>query len=192
MNYYLLIPFFIILIFFIPIHLQVKISFNVIDFSGALGIFVFNHQVEHQLFWIKGKKILSKKENDIESKEIQFDSEELIFLETFINQIKDKTSLKLFHIFYNLGLNDSFLTSMISGYINTFLYIFLGRIKNQKPTANLGIFDTRSFNREICQFALNTVLSISLFDVVYSLFNSVILSKKLHAQRKIEIESENS
>ena len=66
-NYFLIIPFVIILIAFIPIKLHAKISFNVLDFSGAFGIFLFKKKVEHQQFWIKGKKILTKKEDEIES-----------------------------------------------------------------------------------------------------------------------------
>lgn len=184
MNYYLLIPFFIILILFVPIRLQLKLSFNVLDFSGALGFFVFKKQVEHQQFWIKGKKILSKRDNEIESKEIEFDSKEVIFYETFAEQIKDKTRLKELYIFYNIGFNDAFLSAMITGYINSAINILFGRIKNKKPTSTLAVFDTISYNREVCQFALKTILSISLFDIVYSLLMSVILSKKIHAQKQ--------
>lgn len=108
MNYYLLIPFVIILIAFIPIKLQIKLSFNVLDFSGAFGIFLFKKEVEHQQFWIKGKKILTKKEDEIESKEIEFDSQEVIFLETLMEQIKDKTRLRELFIIYNIGFNDAF------------------------------------------------------------------------------------
>lgn len=189
MNYYLLIPFVIILIAFIPIKLQIKLSFNVLDFSGAFGIFLFKKEVEHQQFWIKGKKILTKKEDEIESKEIEFDSQEVIFLETLMEQIKDKTRLRELFIIYNIGFNDAFLSGLIAGYINSGLYIFLGKIKNAKPTATMGIFDTISYNREVCQFAVNSTLSISLFDIVYSLFNSVILSKKKHTQKSLEKQS---
>ena len=190
MNYYLIIPFVIILILFLPIRMQVKASFNFLDFSGAFGIFLYKIKVEHQQIWIQNKKIISKKYGEVESKEISLDSDEMIFVETFISQLKAKTHLKEFSIYYNLGANDAFLTSMLAGYINTGLVVLLSLIKNSKPTASLGIYDTVSYNKEVCQFAINGILSISLFDVVYSLLRSVILRKKVHAQKKRESEAQ--
>ena len=47
MNYYLLIPFFLILILFIPVRLEGRVSFNVLDKSGAFGIFVYGIKVDY-------------------------------------------------------------------------------------------------------------------------------------------------
>lgn len=178
MNYYLLIPFFIIILCFIPIKLEGRASFNFLDLSGAFGVFFYRIKITHQEVWIKHKKIMLKKDNHIESKEISFDSNEVVFLEKLIGQVKDKVRLRLFSIFYNLGLNDAFMTSIVAGYVNVLTLIFFTSIKNSKPTASLGVYDTISYNREVCQFATKIILSISLFDVVYSLLRSVILTKR--------------
>ena len=178
MNYYLLIPFFIILICFIPIKLEGKVSFNFLDLSGAFGIFFYKIKITHQQIWIKHKKIMLQKDNHVESKEISFDSNEILFVKILIGQIRDKIRLRLLMLFYNLGLDDAFLTSMVAGYINVLMLIFFTSIKNSKPTASLGVYDTISYNRQVCQFATKIILSISLFDVVYSLIRSVILSRR--------------
>lgn len=178
MNYYLLIPFFLILIFFLPIKLEGRISFNVLDKTGAFGIFIYKFKVEYQQFWIENKKIISKKENEIESHELNLQSKEMLFMKMLGLEIKDKTRLKEISIFYNLGTGDAFQSAMLGGLINTALISVMGSIKNAKPTASLGVFDTISYNRKICQFAVKAVMSISLFDVVYSLLHSVILTKK--------------
>lgn len=184
MNYYLLIPFVLIVLCFIPIKLEARLSFNVLDLSGAFGIFLFNIKLDHEEIWIKHKKIIMKKDNKVESKEIELDSDELIFIQTFIGQIKDKTRLRLISVFYNLGLNDAFMSSMVAGYINVALLTLFTAIKNSKPTASLGVYDSISYNREVCQFAIKIILSISLFDVVYSFIRSVILSKKIKNCKK--------
>ena len=179
MNWYLLIPFAVIVILFIPIKLQGRVSFNVAEMSGAIGIFLYRIKLSHQLIWFENKKIYTRKEEEITSKELELSSKEMIFAEMLFGELKDKTRLKEISIFYNLGVGDAFTSAMLGGSINVLLMSFLGIIKNAKPTASLGIYDTISYNREVCQFAVKAVMSISLFDVVYSLIRSVILTKRV-------------
>ena len=186
MNYYLLIPFFLILIFFIPVKLEGRVSYNILEKTGAFGIFVFKFKIDYQQFWIENKKIISKKENEIESHELNIQSKEMLFLKMLIGEIKDKTRLKEISVYYNLGTGDAFQSAMLGGLINTSLISFMSSIKNAKPTASLGVYDTISYNRKVCQFAVRGVMSISLFDIVYSLLHSVILTKKNHSKIKGE------
>lgn len=178
MNYYLLIPFFIILIFFLPVKLEGRISFNLLEKTGAFGIFIFNKKIDYQQFWLENKKIISKKENSLESHELNMQSKEMLFIKMLAMEIQDKTRLKEISVYYNLGTGDAFSSAMLGGFINTTLLSFMSSIKNAKPTASLGVYDTISYNRKICQFAVRGVMSISLFDIVYSLLHSVILTKK--------------
>ena len=185
MNLYLLIPFFLILIFFVPVKLEVRISFNVLEKMGAFGIFVFGLKVEYQQFWIEKKKIITKKENELESHELNAQSKEVIFFDMLSHEIKDKTKLKEFFVFYNLGVGDAFSSAMVGGTINAILLSIMTAIKNSKPTASMGVYDTISYNKKICQFALKSSLTISLFDVVYSLVRSVILTRKKTNEKQI-------
>lgn len=193
MNFYLLIPFFIILLFFIPIKLEGRVSFNVLEMSGAIGVFLYKIKLTHQQIWFENKKIYTRKYDSIESKELQFSSQEMIFFEMLYKEIKDKTRLKEISVFYNLGLGDAMSSAMVGGYINVILLAFMGVIKNAKPTASLGVYDTISYNREVCQFAVKAIMSISLFDVVYSLLRSVILTKRnINKSNKSQKEKEQS
>ena len=184
MNYYLLIPLFIIIILFFPIKLEGRFAFNLFDLTGAFGFFLYNIKLDHQEIWIKHRKIIAKKDNKVESKEIELDSDEILFIKIFISQIKDKTRLRLLSVFYNLGLDDAFTSAMVGGYINSLLLIFFTSIKNSKPTASLGVYDTISYNQKICQFSARIILSISLFDVVYSFIRSVILTRKTKKEKE--------
>lgn len=184
MNFYLLIPFFVILILFIPIKVHARFSFNLLDMSGALGLFLYKIKLTHQLIWLEHKKIFTMKDNEIERKEFDFESKEAIFFQKLIGEIKDKVRLKELTVNYNLGVGDAFESAMIGGSINAVLLSVMSVIKNSKPTASLGVYDTISYNREVCQFALKTTMSITLFDIVYSLLVSVILTKKTISEKK--------
>ncbi len=192
MNLYLLIPFFLIIIFLIPIKIEGRASFNVLEMSGAFGIFLYSIKLSHELIWFENKKLYSRKENSIESKELEFSSQEMIFVQMLFKEIKDKTRLKELSVFYNLGVGDAFESAIIGGHLNVLLLSLMGVIKNAKPTASLGVFDTISYNREVCQFAIKAVMSISLFDVAYSLIRSVILTKRTSNKNKIKSQDKRS
>lgn len=178
MNYYLLIPFVIILLLFIPIKLEGRASFNFLDMKGAIGVFLYKFNIEHQRFrFVKGK-LVGLGDND-EEKDFDISEKELIFTKMLIGQIKDKTRLQELFVMYNLGTHDAFQTAMIAGVINVSLLSFMGTIKNFKPTASLGVCDNISYNNKVCQFALTIKISISLFDIVYSLLRSLILTRTI-------------
>ena len=181
---YFLIPTVIIILLVMPIFLEVRLSFNLLDKSGVFCIYLFRKKLQYFKFEIDGREIKLKDEKETKEKQIDFDSPEIALYEEFSTQIKDKTRLRFIEVFYNVGLNDAFLTSMICGVINIAVLIFFTSLKNKKPTASLQLYNTSSFNKKVANLATVINLSISLFDVVYSFIISVILSKKKMKEMK--------
>lgn len=186
MNYYLFIPFGIILLLIIPIKMKIRLSFNLLEKSGGLGIFLFGIKIQDLIFWIRGKKIVSMKNNTAHAKEIEFDSESMLFAQVLISQLKNKTRLKELMVVYNVGVGDAFATSMLAGYINEVLIVAFTMLKSYRPTARMGMMNNIAYNQKVCTFAFSLNLSISLFDVVYSLARSVMLTKKEKSSKKIK------
>lgn len=183
-SLYFLIPTVIIILLVMPIFLEVRLSFNLLDKSGVFCIYLFRKKLQYFKFEIEGREIKLKDEEETKEKQIDFDSPEIALYEEFSTQIKDKTRLRFIEVFYNVGLNDAFLTSMICGVINIAVLIFFTSLKNKKPTASLQLYNTSSFNKKVANLATVINLSISLFDVVYSFIISVILSKKKMKEMK--------
>ena len=177
---YLLIPTFFILLLTMPVFIEVKGTLNVLNMSGVLSVFVFKKKIQHICYQIKGKTFILQDEGGTNEKEVAFDSQEVILYEEFVKQIKNKTRLKELFVFYNIGLSDAFLSAIK----NWTTWDPVSTIKNKKPTASLGVYDTVSYNKEVFEISVKGKVSISLFDVVYSFVNSVILSKK-RANNKI-------
>lgn len=177
--YLFLIPALLIFLMFLPIVLELKFSFNLLTNTGVISIYVFKLNIIHYIFEIKGNTISLKKKDELIEKKIEFDSPEFDFYKYFIKEVKDKLRLRFLDVSYNIGCNDAFLTSIICGYVNTICLIFYSLVKNQKPTASLGLCNITSYNKREAVFAADLNISISLFDLVYSLILSVILTKKL-------------
>ncbi len=177
-SLYFLIPTFFILLLLLPIFLGLKVSYNILENSGAFCLYVFKIKIKYFLFEIHGRQIKLKNEKQTTEKDIEFNSPEIALLENFGKELKSKARLKFFEIYYHIGLDDAYLTSMVCGYINIILLILFTKIKDNRPTASLGVYDNISYNAKRFEVASNICISLSLFDVVYSFLNSLILSKK--------------
>lgn len=183
-SLYLIIPAIIIFLLFLPIVLEVRISYNILSNTGVISLFLFKKNIIHYIFEINGNTIALKSEDKTIEKKIELNSPELEFYKYFVSEVKEKLRLRFIEINYNIGVDDAFLTSMVCGYINLICNILFSYIKNQKPTASVKLYDTPSFNKKEGVVSVKMNLSISLFDLVYSLLLSVILTIKFKKQIK--------
>ena len=183
MNYYLFIPFAVIVIFMLPLKIKLKFSCNLLKKNGAFAVFLFKKKLMHQQFWLKNGKILLQDDKTSSSTEIEFDSKEVIFTKVLANQIKGKTRLKELFLFYNVGVQDAFASAMLAGAINLFMLIFFTSLKNTRPTASMAVYDTVSYNRQVLEFAFKSNISLSLFDAVYSFVVSLIITNRIAKQK---------
>lgn len=177
-SLYFLIPTVFILILMLPMFFEVKLSYNIFENSGVICVFFEKIKIKHYMFEIYKNSIRLKDEKTINEKELSFSSPELVLIEEFSKQIKQKSRLKYLEVYYHLGVEDAYLTSIIAGFINSALLIFFTGLKNSRPTASLGVYDSVSFNKNVAEIAINFCVSLTLFDVVYSFLNSLILTKK--------------
>lgn len=174
-SLYLIIPMFLILLFLFPLIFQVRASFNLQSLSGVFCIYIFKIKLKYYHYQIVGKKVILKNQKETKQKEFDFDPKQLVIVYIFRQQLRYKARLKELFVFYNIGLGDAFTSAMAGGLINTFVTTFFTTIKSKRPTASMGLYDTVSYNREIFEVAGKGSISISLFDVAYSLLMSVIL-----------------
>ncbi len=176
-SLFLIIPAVIIFILVIPIFLEVRVSFNPLLNRGALGVFIFNKKVVYYFLEFHDKYIVLRNDTETKMQEIEFDSPKFAVIEEFMKQVKDKLRLKHLYIYYNIGAGDAFLSSLVCASLNQIINFFFVNLKSRKPTASLCLYDTVSYNRTICELAVNTKISLSLIDLVYSFIYSTIIVK---------------
>lgn len=190
MHFYLIIPTVIIIILMMPIFLEFKVTFDAKTFSGVVSVFLFKIKLRHLIFrFSKGKLIIQDEKS--QGQEFDADSREVVFYKALFSEVKDKTRLKELFVFYNIGFGDAFVTAMVCGAINSALLIFFTAIKNQKPTASLGVYDTVSYNRDLCEFAVKSKISVTIFDMLYALLMAYITSVRFVHQKNAEMTGEN-
>ena len=173
----LIIPAVIIILLIFPIFLEVRVSYNPLLNRGVVALFLFKKKIFYYFLEIHGKYIVLINDTETKQEELNFQSQKFAIIEEFMKQIKDKIRVKHFFVYYNIGTGDAFTSSLLCAVINQLLNFFFVNLKSRKPTASLCVYDTVSFNREIFEMAINTKISLSLFDLVYSLIYSCIIVK---------------
>ena len=183
---YLIIPAVVILLFFLPVIIELRITFNILTNTGVISVYLYKKLIIYYIYEIKGSQISLKSEENAQEELLDFSGAEIVFFSSLVKEVLDKLRLLFLDIYYNVGLNDAFLTSMACGYINIIALMLYAKIKNEKPTASVGLYDTASYNQEEAVVVLNTNVSISLFDLVYSLILSGILTLKFKNESLVD------
>ncbi len=184
MNYYLLIPVFLILLFLFPIPLMFKTSGNIFKLSAVVVVYICGIKMKglalktdiHGVKIYEDKKEIPKNNSD--------EQKESVYLKQLFLQVKDKMRIQLMQINYNFGVGGAFQSSLIAGWINIFLLILLTRIKSEKPTTSMLVCDNVAYNSTVFEGALMVKARITLFDLVYSLIYSVILMIYIKINKK--------
>lgn len=185
---WLIIPAVIIFLLFFPVIFEIKVTYNLLTNTGVIGAFLFKKKIVHYMYEMDGKTISLREKEEDEKKSLDFNDPDLIFYKSLVVEVLDKLRLRFANVFYNIGLEDAFLTSMACGFVNTLFFSMFSYIKNKKPTATLGLYDTASYNSKDLAISVNINVSITLFDLVYSLILSGIItlkSKKVMSKNNI-------
>ncbi len=177
-SLFYLIPAVFIIILLFPIFVEIRLSYNPLFNKGVVALFVLKKQIFYYIFSFHGHYIELQNEKETKQQMLEFESPQFAVMEEFGKQIKDKVRLKKCYVFYNIGTGDALSSAVVCGVVNQILTQIFLFLKSKKPTASFGVFDTVSYNIEVCEIACVVQISISFFDVVYSYLYSVILYKR--------------
>ena len=177
-SLYYIIPALFLLLLIFPIFVEFRVSYNPIYNRGVIALFVFRKRIFYYIVSLHKNGIMLQNENETKFQKLEFESQEFVVMEEFSRQLKDKIKLKKCNVFYNIGTGDAFSSALVCGFLNEFLLQVFLIVKSQKPTASLCVYDTVSYNKQMCELAVVAQISVSFFDVVYSYLYSVIISKR--------------
>ena len=175
-----IIPAVTILLFVVPILIEINVSINPTQNIGVVSVYVL--KLKLVCFIVSVHKSFIKIENEKETKvkQIQFGGQEFVTLKRFFKSMADKIKLKKFQVFYNLGLGDAFQNAMFCGCLNQILNFVFVYVKSKKPTASIEIYDNVSYNNFVTEFVFKGVLSVSIFDLVSSFVYAFLANIKQH------------
>lgn len=176
---YLLILSLSILFLIFPFSFNIKIAYNVKTNDGFLSIKVWKITLHNTGLKRKGKSIILIQKRDTKSFEIEVSSEQLRFLKMFLTEVKNKIRIKKLEIKTETGVNNPFKSAMFSGFISSFILSIFARLKTLQPTAAFQLNNNTNFYDYTLNAESFLRVSISIFDVFYSLIIAILKKDKI-------------
>ena len=169
-----LIPFVIILLLMLPIVLEVRLSYNPLYNKGVMSFYLFGFCVFYTIISIKGNSLSLDNEKKHKQITLKLSGKKFEIVKQFFKLTIDKIKLKKLIVFYNVGVGDAYQNAMVCGSINQIIFQFFAFVKNEKPTASVQLFDNVAYNTESFELALRSQISLTIFDLIYSLAYATI------------------
>jgi len=152
-----------------PFLIKFDLRLNVLRLKGSVKITIFNKFSFQIKFRIKNGYIyiyFNKKERkeQLTNKNIN-----LVFMGNIIGQFYYRQQVLNVNFNSNFGYNlDSCVTATGSGYIDVLSKGFLSKIKNNKKSSNIFIFNQPKYNEDICNMRLVYEIRMSVVDMIYA------------------------
>jgi hypothetical protein len=175
--YLLIVVFFIILIIF-PLTFDIKISYDVVENNGDLSAYLWFIPIKVARLKREGKTIILIEQHKNEELEVEIAEPQLRFLKFFYNQLRNKIKIRTLNIDSHFGIGDPFKSAMFSSALSSIILGLLARLKMKQPTASLNLDNKTDFYDNRFAVALHTRFALSIFDVVYSFLNSLLITTK--------------
>ena len=178
------IVFFLILLI-LPIFAKAYISFDFFNNLGAVSIYILFFKIMAYKIKYENKQIVvftSKNQKEIE---VEVSNKQLRFLKQLSVQLKQKIILKNVTFFSRIGLGDAFNTAIGTGLLNVVVSSFMGYVKNIKKSAKMKIINNPNYNGNGFMVSCVICCFITLFDLLYSIFMSLIIIKRSEKYERI-------
>ena len=87
---YLIIPAVVILLFFLPVIIELRISFNVLTNTGVISVYLYKKLIVYYIYEIKGSQISLKSEEGGQEELLDLSGAEIVFFTSLVKEVLDK------------------------------------------------------------------------------------------------------
>ena len=176
-SLYLLFLAFFILAFIFPLTFDIKVSFDFLENFGSLSFRLWPLNFKVSKIMRKGVNILlisKRKNNEIK---IKLGQKQLRFFKFFKNEVGNKVKVRKVNIYTTIGAGEPYKSALISSAISNSILYFLTRLKFWQPTGTFQLKNKTEFFDNKLSLGTSSRIAISIFDILYSFFVSILRSK---------------
>lgn len=176
-SLYLLILICIILLIIFPISFNLYFSYNLNTNSGFFSIKIWKLNLKKYRIKRKGKEIIFIEKHKDKDLEIELNEKQIRFFELFFKEVKGKIRISNFELESEIGEENPFISAILSGIFSSIILAFFARLKSSQPTASFKFKNNANFFEAVFNMKTSLEFSISIFDIIYSLFIAILESK---------------
>ena len=164
----------IIFLLIIPIPIKVDVKFNILRLSGNVEIALFKFIKNKLHVRFRGQYIYVTTNNKTRREKLTSKNFNVAFVFQMIRQLYFRLILNSL-IFVSEGgyYNDAMITAIGSGVIDIVSKCIYSRILHNKKSAHIFIQNEAKYNQDCLNFKIEARINISIFEVLYSIINSL-------------------
>lgn len=164
----------IIFLIIIPIPIKFKVVFNILRLSGEINISVFKFINYKSRVRFRGAYVYISHNGKTKREKITSKNFNIAFVLQLIRQLYFRTVLQSLNFVSDVGYyNDAMITAVGCGVIDIVSKSIYARILHNKKSAHIFIQNEAKYNQDCLNIKIESKASISIFDFVYSIINSL-------------------
>ena len=183
----------ILLVIVIQLTLKLKLYFNIKQNTGKLQLkflsfTVIDYSLSFHFDYIK----LTNRKGKNSYLPIEFNEQAIQEYNDFQQILFKKTYFKNLTLYLNFGIkNNAFITSMVCGYFDIITKIFYTVFKTKKNEVEFLSKIYPNYKTNVIKIAVKAKLSISIFDLIWSYFESKLTLKNKSIRSKTNARQQN-
>lgn len=164
----------IIFLLIIPIPIKFKVVFNILRLSGAVEVAILKFINFKIRVRFRGAYVYITQNNKTRREKLTAKNFNVVFVVQIIRQLYFRTILRDLKFVGDVGYyNDAMVTAMASSAIDIVAKCLSARILHNKKSAHIFISNDTKYNQDCLNLKIEGKVNISIFDVIYSIINTL-------------------
>lgn len=164
----------IIFLVIIPIPIKFKLNFNILKLSGEFQLRFINFINYKIRVRFRGQYVYITRNEKARREKLTSSNFNVMFVMQLVRQLYFRIVLNSLHFVSDVGYyNDAFVTAVGTGVVDIVSKSLYAKILHNKKSAHIFIFNEAKYNRDCLNLKIEGNLSISIFDIIYSIINSL-------------------
>ena len=164
----------IVFLLIIPIPIKIKLGFNVLRLSGAVNIKILKFIKYNVRVRFRGAYVYVTSKKQTRREKLTSTNYNVAYIMQLMRQLYFRVVLNSLIFVSEEGYyNNAMITAIGSGMIDIITKCLKGRILHNKKSAHIFIQNQPKYNQDCLNLKFECEVKISLFDVIYSIINSL-------------------
>ncbi len=164
----------IIFLLIVPIPIKLNLGFNILRLSGEVRIHLLKFVNFKVRVRFRGAYVYITRKNKTRREKLTATNYNVAYVMQLIRQLYFRVELNSLTLLSEEGYyNDAMITALASGVIDIATKCAKGRILHNKKSAHIFVQNEAKYNQDCLNLKLECEVKISLFDILYSIINSL-------------------
>lgn len=170
MQWYLVFVFLFLYILLVPVNLAATINFDLLHLKGELMLKASVFKPISIKIKVKKGYIYLTVKNKTQKEKLSMKNPHITFVYDLIRMLYFRQVIKELTVDGNIGyVNNAFAGAMLANFNDILIKCIVAPVKNNKKSAHIFVNIIPNYNNDIYTLKLFNEISLSVFDVLYSL-----------------------